>query len=67
MWAVKFDIVMELVGHVIKCSAHYPCTLEEVTDVKDQVIELDGEVTGIEIEGSVTYIDIGAAFEPGTE
>lgn len=54
-WAVQFDIVMELVGRMIYCSARYPSSGE------------GGEPIGKELPGSQVNMNIAAAFEPGTK
>ena len=57
-WAVEFDIVMELVGRMIRCSARYPSSGEEG--------ERTGQATGQTLQNSEVQISITAAFEPGT-
>lgn len=58
-WAVQFDIVMELVGRMIYCSARYPSSGE--------IGESTGEPIGEKLSGSQIEMNIAAAFEPGTK
>jgi hypothetical protein len=62
-WAVDFDIVMELVGRKIRCSARYP-RIPRDEEVIEHEIDYDQSE---EIPGSEVHVSIAAAFMPGTK
>lgn len=62
-WAVDFDIVMELVGRKIRCSARYPRIIRDEIVIEHEIDDNESE----EIPGSQVHVSIAAAFEPGTK
>ena len=57
-WAVQFDIVMQIVGCLIRCSARYPSIVSKEPEIL--------KANPVEIPGSRIDMNIVAAFEPGT-